>query len=187
MDRVLSVTSKVTRIPQKALVGRSRKGEIVLARHLCWLLASEQGHSDFDIGVRFGLRRRETVWAALRNTEFLIREDKRIYRIYSKLRKEFYGDNLPLQDILDHEKKLILRNILRIIRGLDPGLQESPYWKGYSRAIKEILKELHVRYPGVLPVMVAGEEEMLSLDNRSGPGKEVVNPFITTNTISLNT
>jgi hypothetical protein len=176
MDRVLSVTSKVTRIPQKALVGRSRQGEIVLARHLCWLLASEQGHSDFDIGVRFDLRRRETVWAALRNTGFLIGENKKIHRMYSKLRKEFYGDNLPLQDILENSEKLLVRNIGKIIRGLDPGLQESPYWKGYSRAIKEVLKELHVRYPGVLPVMVAGEEEMLSLDNRSGPGEEVVNP-----------
>ena len=76
LNQICRVTSKISKITEKQLIGKTRKMEVVNARHIAMYLCRElTGGSLHSIGIHFGKRDHSTVIHACRTIEEKINKD----------------------------------------------------------------------------------------------------------------
>ena len=89
VEDVVRRVSDVFHIPEKTIVGKSRKMEIVEARQVAmYLCRSLIGDSLSNIGVCFGGRDHTTVIHAMRSIEEKKKKNKKLYKIITKIQQE---------------------------------------------------------------------------------------------------
>ena len=89
VEDVVRRVSDVFHIPEKTIVGKSRKMEIVEARHVAmYLCRSLIGDSLSNIGVCFGGRDHTTVIHAMRSIEKKKKKNKKLDKIITRIQQE---------------------------------------------------------------------------------------------------